>query len=248
MPGPEAQRPPYWSADYVLAELHEGRTVSEQIRQAIEDLGKPLAPECFWADIHAWKKKLPGFAKDYQAAMEACYALRGEKSNSAASTGRPEEFGPAQQYAFLQEMMANGGNLQQAAYDCGVSPRSIHVRINPKSTRFDRDFTDRFYEAEAARGAKLYEKVWEHGMKEDGEGNIRQPLILMRLAETRLPHLFNPKRQVEIEGSIRHAHELIPAAATRQIAETRRALLGPAEQTPDGALEAEYVEVGEEPG
>lgn len=245
MAGRQAQRPPYWSADYVLAELHEGRTVTEQIRQAIEDLGEPLSRECFWADIHAWKKKLPGFADDYQAAMEACYALRDEKSSSVPGNGRPEEFGPAQQFAFLQEMAANGGNLQQAAYDCGVSPRSVHVRINPKSPLFDRDFADRFYEAEAARGAMLYEKVWEHGMKEDGEGNIRQPLILMRLAETRLPHLFNPKRQVEIEGNIRHAHELIPAAATRQIAETRQALLGPSEQTPEEALDAEYVEVGE---
>lgn len=245
MAGRQAQRPPYWSADYVLAELHEGRTVTEQIRQAIEDLGEPLSRECFWADIHAWKKKLPGFADDYQEAMEACYALRDEKSSSVPGNGRPEEFGPAQQFAFLQEMAANGGNLQQAAYDCGVSPQTVLVRINTKSPAFDRDFAERFYDAEAPLHLDLYNKAWHHGRREDKNGRLEQPLLMMRLMETRMPHMFNPKRTLEIEGSFHHTHEVLPAAATRQIAETRRALLGPSEQTPEEALDAEYVEVGE---
>lgn len=224
----------------MLEELRGGRSVTEQILQAIEDVGGEVSNPTLWGDVRRWQRQVEGFAEAYQAAQEACWELRGENAESLSARGRPEWFGPAQQMAFLQEMAANGGDANQAAYDCGTSPAFVQNLINPKSPAYNQDFADRFYMAEAHRGAKLYEKVWHHGMKEDEEGNIRQPLLLMRLAETRLPHLFNPKRTLEIEGRFHHTHELLPAEATRQIAATHRALLGPSEQTPEEALEAEY--------
>lgn len=237
-----ALRPPYWSPEYLLGELREGRSPTELIRQAIADLGEALSTEALWSDVHRWKKQVPGFEAEYREAIRTCYEIRGEPQRSSPGSGRPEDFGPAEQAAFIEEMAANGGNLHQAAYDCGVAPQTVLVRINPKSPRFDKSFAERFYDAEASRGAKLYELSWKHGMKEDENGRLEQPLLHMRLMETRLPHLFSPKRTLEIEGRVHHSHELLPAAVTRQVAETRQALLGPSRQTPEEAIDAEYVE------
>jgi len=238
----KAPRPESWTPDNLLEGLRSGRSVTEQIRDAIEELpegGRPSL-QTLWTDVHAWRRQIDGFDEEYRAAQETCYESRGETVAYQRSIGnRDEDFGPAQQHAFLQEMAMNGGHLEQAAYDCGVAPAYVLHKINPKSPAYDETFADRFYLAESARNVSIYEAMFEEGVGK------RNPIILRQLAETRLPHLFNAKKIVEVEGHVRHVHEL-PAAATRQISETRQALLGPSEQTPEEALDADYEVVGGE--
>lgn len=228
----------------MLSELHEGRTFSELIRHANQDLGpeREVLPTTYWQELHRWKTEIPGFAEAYQAALEACYEIRGEEPKGGpAGAGRPEEFGPELQLAFIEEMMANGGDAIQACYDVGVSKGTVFSRLGHKSPKYDESFALRFAVAEAERGGHLYGKFWEHGLKEDEEGNIRQPLLLRDLAQSRLPHFFSTKRTLEIEGHIDHRHNLLPAGVTRQIAQTSRALL-PKTKDPEEVVDAEYVE------
>lgn len=254
-----ANRPPYWSPEYVLEEMREGRTVSELIRAGISDLGgeEESPPQngkgkavpvyvTWWNDIKKWRRQVPGFDDAYQEAIEQCYEVRGEDLYFNLSTGRPPGFGPAQQVAFLQEMALNGGELGKAAYDCGVAPATVLNLINPKSPAYSKDFADRFYMAEAARGATLYEAVWEEAMTPDDKGH-RNAILLRHLSETRLSHLFNAKKVVEIEGLVRHQHELLPAGVTRQLADTRRALLGPGETPVGDVVDVDFEVVEAEP-
>jgi hypothetical protein len=200
--------------------MREGRLISELIRTAIEDIGAAITPPALWADLHRWKAQVPQFREDYDSAIRECYRVRDEVLPDKGLTGRPEDFGPELQLVFLQEMMANGGNAVQACYDVGVSKGTVFSRLSRKSPRYDPDFALHFAVAEAERGGLLYEQVWKQGMKEDD----------------------NAKKTLEIEGLVRHQHEILPAAVTRQLASTSRALL-PEPGHGEPALEAEYVEV-----
>lgn len=246
--GTPTPRPPYWSPEYVLAEMSEGRTYSEIARAAAGDVGLTgdgFKPDTWWYEVHRWKTERPGFAEQYAVAIQECYRVRGEKlPESSDRAGRPEEFGPELQLAFLQEMMANGGNAVQACYDVGISKGTVFSRLNPKSPKFDQAFAEHFYVAEAERGGQLYEAVWEEGMEKLDEYGRRNPILLRHLSETRLPHLFSSRKTLEIEGHISHQHEVLPAAVTRQIARTNQALLPePREAIEAEVTEAEYVEV-----
>lgn len=242
--GTPTPRPIYWSPEFVLTEMREGRTFSEIIDQANQDLGRKIPRTMWWAEVHRWRHDIPGFREEWEAAMEACYTARGESlTDPGTNTGRPPEFSPELQLAFLQEMMRNGGNAVQACYDCGVSRGTVFSRLDPKSPNYDEEFTRAFHVAEAERGAGAYEKVWHHGQREDENGKLEHPLLLRFLMESRMAHLFSPRRKVDIEGNIHHSHEILPASVTRQLASTSRALLpAPKAQLEEPALEAEYVE------
>ena len=246
--GHRAPRPPYWGPEYVLAEMEEGRTFSEIARAANQDLGvTEFDSSSWWSELQRWKEGISGFRDLYEESLRRCYEARGENHPSSPGAGRPDEFGPELQLEFIQEMMRNGGNPVQACYDVGISKGTVFSRLNPKSPRYDKEFADHFYIAEAERGGTIYQALHEEALGEtpaEMEGK-RNPILLRHLSETRMPHLFSPKRTLEIEGHVSHDHHLLPAAVTRQIAQTRQALLPPAKAEPEEeVVDAEYAEAG----
>jgi len=76
----KAPRPESWTPDNLLEGLRSGRSVTEQIRDAIEELpegGRPSL-QTLWTDVHAWRRQIDGFDEEYRAAQETCYESRGE--------------------------------------------------------------------------------------------------------------------------------------------------------------------------
>lgn len=220
-------RPAWWNREGVLERLQGGQSIADQIREAMRELiGRGVLhrpePGSYRNDIIRWRRMIPGYDAEYQAAMEVYSAGR-------PRTGRPPGSGAHfDQEAFLEEMRQNGGKFGEACLAVGVSAGHVFGMLNEKSSRFDPEFYEAFHEAEGARHLEIYEAMHEEGLtKRSKDEPARSGLVLTRLAEARLPHLLNPKRQVEVAAHHRHTLELAPAAM-RQIAQMGKLFLPPA--------------------
>jgi hypothetical protein len=118
-----------------------------------------------------------------------------------------------------------------------MSPSVVLVRIDPKSPSYDQGFHDRFQAHENIRNAEVYKRMYDEAMVDNR--------VLMRVAEARLPHLFNAKKTVELQGYIRHDHGMLPASVTRQLAHQSKAFAAPSpeiEEDSGDVVDAELVE------
>jgi hypothetical protein len=97
---------------------------------------------------------------------------------------------------------------------------------------------------------ELYDAYWDEATTLRGRDDPRRNgLVLTRLGESRLSHILSPKAQLEVTGSVEHHHkvEMLPAAVTRQLAQSRQALLEhekPLLELEGEVLELDAVEVG----
>lgn len=186
-----ARRPGWWNQDKVLERLCSGETVAYIVDEAVRNAGFRVQVAALYEDIKAWRKE-----ESFDAAWR-----EGEQRRLPDGSFKKDWVD-----AFFQAMDEFDGNMLTACKAIGIRPHMPMSMLDPRNKGvYDEVFADRFRILESERLSRIREKFFRHAERGDGDPKVQEAIL-----KSHLPHLHNPKTQVEVTGRIQQEHTMSP--------------------------------------
>lgn len=203
---PRLRRPSCWSKAWVLEQIASGRSIRTLCSIAASSEDSNTKADTLYTDIRAWQATDPDFAKRYDELV----TVRSGRTAEQRRGGHLPTFDEEAQEKFLAAMITCNGRVSEAAAIAEVSIGAVYAKMNPRlPTRYDPVFAERFHVAESYRLGELREQFIEHA-KSGGDFGEGDPWAMEKILAASMPHLHNPKIQIEVDHQHTHTLKLDP--------------------------------------